>query len=153
MDYNDISCGVAGQTGTLPAGAQEKIHAATGELFKAGLRRFLIAVTGDATLAFAEVVLSYREQYPDAGIDLLLPFDGWMDEQPDSERYKRITAQAESVNYSCDTEYEDSVEICNTQLIGFGRCTVFIHDGGDETIRAVIAETRDAEQEVKEIQL
>ena len=73
MDYNNISCGVAGQTGAIPAGAKEKIHAEIGELFKAGYRRFLIALTGDITLLFVETVLTFKEQYPDAGIDILLP--------------------------------------------------------------------------------
>ena len=151
MDYNAVSCGVAGQTGTLPAGAKEKIHAAAEELFKSGLRRFLIAVTGEAALSFAESALAFREQSPDAGIDLLIPFDGWIDDQPDGARYRKITAQAESVNYSCDEEYEDSIDICNTQLIGFGRCTVFIYGSGNETMRELAGESRDAGQDVKEI--
>ena len=151
MDYNAVSCGVSGQIGTLSAGAKEKIHTAAGELFKVGLRRFLIAITGEAALLFAEAVLTIREQYPDAGIDVLIPFDGWIDNQSDSARYNRVIAQAESVNYSCAEEYEDSTDICNTQLIGFGRCTVFIHNGEDETMRELAEETRDADQEVKEI--
>ena len=153
MDYNTISCfcSVAGQTGAVNADAKEKIHAAAGERFKDGYRRFLIALTGEATLLFAEAALSFREQYPDMGIDILIPFDGWLDEQPDSARYKGITALAESVNFSCPDEYEDSVEICNTQLIGFGRCTVVIHDDGDEAMIILAAETREAEQDVMEI--
>ena len=149
MDYNAISCGVAGQVGTLPAGAKEKISEELSNLLRNGYRRFLIAVTGETTLLFAETVLSFRQQYTDIGIDLLLPFDGWMNEQPDSTRYKQITAQAESVNHSCEEEYEDSVEICNRQLIGFGRCMVII--GDDDAMRELIEETRDAEQEVWEI--
>lgn len=148
MDYNDRFCGVIGQTGTLPTDAKEKIHAAIEELFKAGLRRFLIALTGEAALLLAETALTFREQYPDMGIDLLIPFDGWINGQPDGARYKQITAQAESVHYSCEKEYEDSVNICNTQLIGFGRCMVVIHDG---ELAELVAEARAAGQEVKEI--
>jgi len=151
MDYNMISCGVAGQTGTVAADAKDKIHTAIAELFKDGYRRFLIALTGEAALLFAETALTFREQYPDAGIDILLPFDGWTDEQPDSARIKQIAAQAESVNYSCDEEYEDSIEICNRQLVGFGRCTVVIHDGTDKGMVELIGEIRDADQDVKEI--
>jgi len=150
MDYNDISCGVAAQAGAVSADTKEKIHAAIGELFKAGYRRFLIALTGEATLVFAEAVLSFREQYPDAGIDLLIPFDGWIDDQPDNARYRQITAQAESVNESCEDEYEDSADICNHQLIGFGRGMVVIH-GGDKTITELIEDAREAEQLVLEI--
>jgi len=151
MDYSVISCGVIGQTGTLPAGAQGKIHASIGKLFKTGLRRFLIAVTGRAAAVFAETALTFREQYPDMGIDVLIPFDGWIDDQPNGARYRRITAQAESVNYSCDEDYGNSTDICDTQLIGYGRCTVFIHGGGDERIRKMIKDARDAGQDIKEI--
>ncbi|MDR1464285.1 MAG: hypothetical protein LBJ11_03150 [Oscillospiraceae bacterium] len=151
MDYNMVSCGVAGQTGTVSAGAQDKIHAAIAELFKAGYRRFLVALTGEAALLFAEAVLPFREQYPDAGIDLLIPFNEWADDQPDSSRFKRITGQAESVNYSCEEEYEDSIEICNRQLVGFGRCLVAVHDGKDKEMAELIGEARAAEQNVKEV--
>ena len=151
MNYDMISCGVAGQEAPIPAGAKEKIDGVIRELIRDGYRRFLVALTGEATLTFSETVLTVREQYPDAGIDVLIPFDGWMDDQPDSARYKQITAQAESVNYSCEEEYEDSVDICNRQLIGFGRCMIAIHNGGDKAMRELIEETRDAEQEVREI--
>ena len=149
MDYDMISCGIAGQETPIPAGAKEKIDGAIRELLQDGYRRFLVALTGEVTLTFAETVLTVREQYPDAGIDILIPFDGWKDDQPDSARYKRITAQAESVNYSCEEEYEDSVDICNHQLIGFGRCMVVI--GGGDAMQELVEETRDAEQEVREI--
>ena len=151
MDYNDISCGVAAQAGAVSADTKEKIHAAIDELFKGGYRRFLIALTGEATLVFAEAVLSLREQYPDAGIDLLIPYDGWIESQPEVVRYRQITAQAESVNESCEEAYEDSTDICNHQLIGFGRCMAVIHGGGDKLITELIEDAREAEQEVIEI--
>ena len=96
-------------------------------------------------------MLSFREHYPDTVIDLLIPFDGWIDDQPDSARYKQITVQAESINYSCEEAYEESIDVCNTLLIGFGRCTVFIHDNGDNTMQEMAGESRNAGQEVKEI--
>ncbi|MDR1914196.1 MAG: hypothetical protein LBQ68_06940 [Clostridiales bacterium] len=151
MDYNIISCGVAGQTGTIPDSAKDKIHAAIGELFKAGFRRFLIALTGDAALLFAENALTFREQYPDMGIDILLPFDGWTDEQPDVARIRCVTAQAESVNYSCEEEYEDSTDICNQQLIGFGGCTVIIHDSENKTMRDLTIDLLNADQKIKDV--
>jgi len=151
MDYDMISCGVAGHGDPIPEGAKQKIADAIHELLQKGYRRFLIALTGEVALTFAESVLTVRGQSPDIGIDVLIPFDGWMEEQADSARYKQITAQSESVNYSCEEEYEDSVDICNRQLIGFGRCMIAIHNGGDEIMREFIEEARDAEQEVREI--
>ena len=152
MDFEMISCGVAGQKATIPAAkieqAKQKISEEIRRLLQDGYRRFLIAITGEAALLFAEAVLSFREQSPDAGIDVLLPFDGWIEQQTNCARYKQITAQAESANYSCDEEYEDSVDICNQQLIGFGRCMVVIHDG---ELVELIGDARDADQEVKEI--
>jgi len=149
MDYEMISCGVAGQENQIPEGTKEKISGAIRELFKDGYRRFCVALTGAAALTFAEEMLTMREQYPDAGMDVLIPFDGWIEEQADSARYKQITAQAESVNHSCEEEYEDSTEICSRQLIGFGRCTVVI--GGGDTMQEFVEETRDTEQEVREV--
>jgi len=149
MDYDMISCGVAGQGNTIPEGAKERIDDALRRLLQDGYRRFVVALTGETALTFAETVLTVREQYPDAGIDVLIPFDGWIEEQADSARYRHITAQAESVNYSCEEEYEDSIDICTRQLIGFGRCMVVI--GSDDAMQELIAEARDAEQEVREI--
>ena len=150
MDYNAISCGVAGQNNPITEAAIEKIGGAIRELMRDGYRRFLVALTGEAALTFAEILLSVRDQYPDAGIDVLIPFDGWIEEQ-DSKRYKPVTAFAESVHYSCEEEYEDSMDICNRQLIGFGRCMVVIHNGTDDAMAELIEEARDAEQDIREI--
>ena len=154
MNYDDvITCAVVGQEGAAPENAKEKINEAITGLFKTGYRRFLIVLTGEVTLLFAEEAVSFREQYPDMGIDISMPFDSWIDEQPENKRYRQIVAQAESVNYGGAEEYEDSVDICNHQPIGFGRCMVVIYGGGDKAMPELIAEIRDAEQEVKEILL
>jgi len=155
MDYGIISCGVVGQMQNISVNGMVQAAAAIsngiGSLVRDGYRRFLVAVTGDATLLFAKAVLIAGEQNPEIALDILLPFNGWIDGQADSARYKQITIRAESVNYSCEEEFEDSVDICNTQLIGFGRCTIVIHGGEDEAMSELITEARDAEQEIHEI--
>ena len=97
MDYTTISCGVAGQENPISKEGKEKILSAICELLKNGYRRFLIALTGEATLTFAEGVLSALEHYPDAGIDVLIPFDGWIEEQADSARYKQISKDKDGI--------------------------------------------------------
>ena len=154
MDYTAISCGIAGQEKmSAVKDANEKINIEIKELFKDGYRRFLLALTGETVLLFAENALDFREEYPDMGIDILIPFDGWIEQQKDSERYKAVTLQAESVHFSCEEEYEDSNNICNTQLLGFGRCLTVIHDGNDKAMAELIEESCNAEQNVKEIRL
>jgi len=153
MDYTTISCGVAGQENPISKEGKEKILSAICELLKNGYRRFLIALTGEATLTFAEGVLSALEQYQDAGIDILIPFDGWIEEQADSARYRRIMVQSESVHYSCDEDYEDSTDICNRQLIGFGGCTVIIHDTDNKAMQNLAMEILNADQKVREIRI
>ena len=157
MDDELISCGVAGQTAAIPT--EKMLQTAVvigdgiGRLARDGFRRFLVAVTGDATLLFAEAILLARAQNPEIFLDVLLPYKGWIEEQTDGTRHNRVRLQADSVSYSCEEDYGDSEDICNRQLVGFGRCTVVIHGGGDKAMAALMAEARDAAQEVREIRI
>ncbi|MCL2433488.1 MAG: DUF1273 domain-containing protein [Clostridia bacterium] len=157
MDYSVVinSVGVVGQSSMIPTrnriAFSHAISRGIDRLLENGYRRFLIAVTGHATLVFAETLLSMGTRYPDIFVSMLFPYMGWDKQFKNSLRYLRCMAQAKSVLYACDEACDGCVDITNLQLQDFGKCAVVIHDGADKTMQAFMANRRNTEQVMFEI--
>ena len=155
MSFEMTSCGVVGQTMPIPNDRIEQIgtiiNTEVKRLIQSGVTFFLVAITGTATLMLAEAVIAARTQTPDIELEVLLPYRDWCNEQSEAVHYQQVVGQAHTVLLACEVAHEDSANIANLQLMGFGRCMVVIHHESNKSMQQYIADARDAEQDVHEI--